>query len=342
MHALLHVNLGSPLCTFLLPLSLSLVFFALCLQSITHAFLAFSFIRWSFWMMLKLLQISDGNSSSSDPFWQKYRQVFMPSPEEVLQTIPIGMPLDWLEAYADIPVIHEVVRLRHMLTETCERLAGKKPSGSHTWGLAAVLSRCFALDAASATVGLIPFVDMLNHNTNYNAKLRVDQKGETVFVYATRDLAPGEELFISYANNAPNKALYMKYGFTLPGGSADDTVDFPSDGSTLSGVRVENFLKVKNPNWDAELDTRTHIVLNSLPIIPQEVSVEQELEYIAELKKWLAASCSKTNEYLARKDNTPLLAFLQDELATLNAASSFLNEYETYLALHFEGPNSNP
>merc|ERR1712127_990420 len=132
------------------------------------------------------------------------------------------------------------------LDATCKQLVGKEPSDAMVWGLAAVLSRCFALDAATSTVALVPFVDMLNHGgaAGYNAKLRVDQTKTTVFVYATRDLAPGEEILISYADEAPNKALLMKYGFVLSTGSPDDNIEFPNAGSanTLSGDRLQAFL----------------------------------------------------------------------------------------------------
>lgn len=55
-------------------------------------------------------------------------------------------------------------------------------------------------------VGLqVPFLDMLNHDNMPNAKYRSDEnldyakrkENSTVFLYATRDVRKGEEIFIS-------------------------------------------------------------------------------------------------------------------------------------------------
>ena len=76
----------------------------------------------------------------------------------------------------------------------------------------------------------------------------------------------------------------MKYGFVLAGGSPDDNIDFPNADSanTLSGDRLQAFLKAEHggEEWEATLGTRLHIVLNSLPIFPQNVTVAEEIAYV--------------------------------------------------------------
>lgn len=73
----------------------------------------------------------------------------------------------------------------------------------------------------------------------------------------------------------------MKYGFVLAGGSPDDNIDFPNADSanTLSGDRLQAFLKAEHggEEWEATLGTRLHIVLNSLPILPENVTVAEEI-----------------------------------------------------------------
>lgn len=126
----------------------------------------------------------------------------------------------------------------------------------------------------------------------------------------------------------------MKYGFVLSGGSADDIVSFPSTADdTLSADRLQEFLKAEHGGdaWEATLDNRIHIVLNSLPIVPQSVTIAEEIKFIAELQVWLAQAVSDNKALQERKDTGPLSYYLSDELATLEAAAVFLSNYAAYL-----------
>lgn len=61
---------------------------------------------------------------------------------------------------------------------------------------------------------LVPFLDLLNHNNNYNTWFYYDEKRDGFALYATRDIQKNEELTLSYGK-FNNVYLYSLYGFTI-------------------------------------------------------------------------------------------------------------------------------
>lgn len=100
------------------------------------------------------------------------------------------------------------------------------PSPAATRTAAALLnSRCFSDDVAGAPLSLaVPLVDLANHDGEPSAEFSLDAGGTAFGLRATRALAAGEEVTISYTglgNTKPNAALMKDYGFVVPGNGAD-------------------------------------------------------------------------------------------------------------------------
>lgn len=117
---------------------------------------------------------------------------------------------------------------------------GGVPLDAFAWALSSVLSR--AASGAGMPYTLMPGIDLLNHGgDNANCALgamrtggfgggdtkggvegiQIDEGFGDIEVRCTRDVAPGEQLTISYGDDADNDRLMRLYGFTVPGNPND-------------------------------------------------------------------------------------------------------------------------
>ena len=96
------------------------------------------------------------------------------------------------------------------------------PLADHVWGRHLASSRCFRIETArGSTRALVPVADMLDHG-RVDARWSYVEADARFEVRAARDLAPGDEIQISYGPNG-NAALVASYGFAIDH-NADDEV----------------------------------------------------------------------------------------------------------------------
>merc|ERR1740138_829391 len=81
------------------------------------------------------------------------------------------------------------------------------------WALSVVKTRGFAFEGTRESTMLIPLADFLNHNMVANVRTATLAEDALRFV-ATRNIMPGEELCIDYAQ-ASNLEFMVRYGFRV-------------------------------------------------------------------------------------------------------------------------------
>ena len=76
---------------------------------------------------------------------------------------------------------------------------------------------------------LVPFLDLLNHDNNYNTWFIYDEKREGFSLYAIKDIHKNEEITTSYGR-LNNIYLYSIYGFTLKDNIYRSNISIKIDG----------------------------------------------------------------------------------------------------------------
>ena len=74
---------------------------------------------------------------------------------------------------------------------------------------------------AFAAVALLPLIDMCNHDFGPNAAVSGSSDSSALNLRALRDIAPGEDVTLSYGN-LPNDFLLLDYGFVVENNAHDN------------------------------------------------------------------------------------------------------------------------
>ena len=91
---------------------------------------------------------------------------------------------------------------------------------------------------------LVPFLDLLNHNNDYNTWFIYDEKREGFSLYAIKDIEKNEEITISYGR-LNNIYLYSMYGFTLKDNIYSSNINVKIDGKKLTIFPKEKEEQIK-------------------------------------------------------------------------------------------------
>ena len=112
-------------------------------------------------------------------------------------------------------------KLKNAYNEQVEKILNKKgiknPFEEFKYNYEIVKSRNFARPGSEFFFDLnscVPFIELFNHDNNYNTDYEYDEKNKGFILKAVRDIIAGEELTVSYGNES-NINLFMTYGFTL-------------------------------------------------------------------------------------------------------------------------------
>ena len=112
-------------------------------------------------------------------------------------------------------------KLQNAYNEEVEKILEEKgiknPFEEFKYNYELVKSRNFARPGSDFFFDLnscVPFIELLNHDNNYNTDFEFDEKNKGFILKAVSDINLGEELTLSYGNES-NINLFVTYGFTL-------------------------------------------------------------------------------------------------------------------------------
>ena len=91
---------------------------------------------------------------------------------------------------------------------------------------------------------LVPYLDLLNHDNNFNTWFIYDEKREGFSLYAVRDIEKEEEITISYGR-LNNIYLYSMYGFTIKDNIYRTNINIKIDGKKLTVFPKEKKEQIK-------------------------------------------------------------------------------------------------
>ncbi len=150
---------------------------------------------------------------------------------------------------------------------------------------------------------LVPFLDLLNHNNDFNAWFLYDEKREGFSLYAIKNIDKNEEITISYGK-LNNVYLYSIYGFTIK-----DNIYKANINVKLFGKKITLF-----PN---NKQTQIKKVIKLYKDI-------DERKLIAEFKKSLV---NRLNEY------QNVLSKFKNDINIINICNDLISTVKEYISL---------
>ena len=176
------------------------------------------------------------------------------------------------------------------------------------WAVALCCSRPFSIPIASEMpeqgaeylASFVPFVDMANHAEVPNCEvqgrgdgsMKGDEKDlakclSAVGLVASRDLEPGEEIFISYFGAAPNAHIFSRFGFTYGANRHDRVLGLPDTLQPLSAEAVRTTTAAFRGRWEDQ-QPYFEAALLSMPLTRQpSLGSLAETQAALALEVWL-------------------------------------------------------
>eukprot|EP01041_Mallomonas_annulata_P000358 gene358-655_t len=163
--------------------------------------------------------ISDKNKDF--PYIQFLRQSSFPSNTKAIPH-PLQMSDGYIALLGDCSLANKAIKSRqHFYGTIVDAILGPnyKDKAAFTWAMGTVLSR--ALSGNSFPFTLVPGLDLANHSPQPNSKHEYDSTSGLFTLTATKDIAEGEEICISYGTQRDNISMIALYGFMDPDNNND-------------------------------------------------------------------------------------------------------------------------
>lgn len=212
---------------------------------------------WDVQLALGLLDATTTDSlHAKSSFWKSYTSL-LPGPTEV--TVPFCYADELLEEVQSAEIVSNILTQRQRLAQLFPSLLSDavhpRTSGSGLspllWAFAACRSRCVHI--LPDYYAVIPIIDVANHAMEPSAEVNFlvsnsdadinsgSPDGKIITLCATRDLAEGDEVTISYGDQYSNRRLFVQYGFVVEDNPFDRVVDWPkaANGAVNEGVDVQ-------------------------------------------------------------------------------------------------------
>ncbi|XP_024523831.1 histone-lysine N-methyltransferase setd3-like [Selaginella moellendorffii] len=277
----------------------SLMITSRCLQDEVARFLPAQATEWSRLALFILAQWNKGQNSAWDPYMgilpslvELNNTVFWKQEElQCVRHSPVYFKTTQRERWLDMEfsdVQSAISRCRHIFGETASYDAFK-----HAYSI--VATRSWRVTDI-CELGMVPYVDLINHDWKCESILSHDPDKNCVVVIADRDYATGDEVFISYGQ-LPNVTLAVDYGFALSYNPFDE-------------AEIWVTISPDDPLYDAKLDVFSR---NKIKITEEEDGSMGKAFVIQDinsnpngippgLRSFARVLCAKTPEELERLD----------------------------------------
>ncbi|KAG0467398.1 hypothetical protein HPP92_018978 [Vanilla planifolia] len=185
------------------------------------------------WPLLATYLISEASLMESSR-WSKYISALPRQPYSLLY---------WTRAELDLYLVASEIRKRAIerisdvigvFHDLRLRIFSKYPTlfpeevfnlETFKWSFGILFSRLVRLPSMGGKVALVPWADMLNHNSEVETFLDFDKSSKGIVFTTDRAYQPGEQVFISYGKKA-NGELLLSYGFVpKEGTNPNDSVE---------------------------------------------------------------------------------------------------------------------
>ncbi|KAL8150958.1 hypothetical protein V2J09_020766 [Rumex salicifolius] len=196
------------------------------------------------------------------------------------------------------------------------------------WSFGILFSRLVRLPSLDGRVALVPWADMLNHNSEVDTFLDYDKSSKGVVFTTDRAYEPGEQVYISYGRKS-NGELLLSYGFVpKEGTNPSDSVELPlslkrSDKCYSEklkalqkyGLSGTQRFPIRITGWPVELMAYAYLAVSP-------PSMEQEFDTMA---------AAASNNYQAKKDI--IYPEMEDQALQflLDSCESSISKYSKFL-----------
>ena len=125
---------------------------------------------------------------------------------------------------------------------------------------------------------LVPFLDLLNHNNNYNAWFYFDEKRDGFVLFAIKDIEKNEEITISYGK-FNNIYLYSMYGFTIKDNIYKQSIYLEIDDTKVvlfENIKKDEIMKVFNLFNPKNIKEKNDLFLKIINSLKNKLNVYQQ------------------------------------------------------------------
>ncbi|KAL0914844.1 hypothetical protein M5K25_015228 [Dendrobium thyrsiflorum] len=203
------------------------------------------------WPLLATYLISEASLRDSSR-WSIYISALPRQPYSLLYWTRAELDMYLVASQIRMRAIERVSDVTGVYTDLRARIFSKHPTvfpeevfnlETFKWSFGILFSRLVRLSAMDGKVALVPWADMLNHNSEVETFLDYDKSSRGIVFSTDRVYQSGEQVFISYGKKS-NGELLLSYGFVPKEGTN------PNDSVELS-LSLEKNDKCYNEKVDA-------------------------------------------------------------------------------------------